>query len=148
MSAADEGRSIGKLVAEATSQVSELMRDEVALVKAELKQDVQRGVRSGVAGIIAAVFVLLALLPFSIALGLWLQSWLNVSPAVGFLLAGAVYLVVATVFVLVAVVSVKRMPHRDRGASVKESVALLSDVKPHPRPKPDMLLPEGDRLQA
>lgn len=139
MSAADEGRSIGTLVADATAQVSELMRDEIALVKTELKEDVSRSVKGGVAGIVAALLALLALLPLSMALGFWLQSWLNTSLAVGFLLAGAVYLFFALVFGLIAMLTMKKAPKRDRAASIKESAAVLSAVKPHPRPKPDVL---------
>lgn len=149
MSAADEGRSIGTLVAEATGQVSELMRDEIALMKAELKQDIQRGAAGAVAGAVAALFALLALLPLTMALGFWLNSWLNVSLAVAFLLAGAVYLLVTAVFAVIAAVSFKKLPQRDRAASVKESVSVLSTVKPHPRPKlADVPPAEGDRLQV
>jgi hypothetical protein len=149
MSAADEGRSIGTLVAEATSQVSELMRDEITLIKTELKQDIQRGVMGGMLGIVAAVFAVLALLPLTMALGFWLTSWLNVSVAVGFLLAGAAYLLVTVILVLIAMVTFKRVPQRDRGASVRETVSVLSGVKPHPRPKAaNEKSAVGDKLQV
>jgi Ca2+/Na+ antiporter len=99
--------------------------------------------------VVAALFALLALLPLTMALGFWLHSWLNVSLAVAFLLAGAVYLLVTVIFGLVAMVSFKKLPKRDRGASVKQSVSVLSTVKPHARPKiADTRPTEGDKLQV
>lgn len=40
-------RSIGELVASATTEMSALVHDEIALAKAQLKQDVKRGAVSG-----------------------------------------------------------------------------------------------------
>lgn len=40
-------RSIGQLVATATTEMSALVHDEIALAKAQLKQDVKRGAVGG-----------------------------------------------------------------------------------------------------
>jgi TRAP-type C4-dicarboxylate transport system permease small subunit len=149
MSAADEGRSIGTLVAEATSQVSELMHDEMALLKAKLSQDIQRGIKNSAVLIVAAFFALLALLPLTMALGFWLRNWLDVPLAIAFLLVGGFYLLFTVVLVLFAVISMKRAPSHDHTASIKQSVSVLSTVKPHTRNQlADAPHPEGDRLQA
>ncbi|NJP67909.1 phage holin family protein [Streptomyces spiramenti] len=144
MSAADEGRSIGKLVAEASGQVSELMRDEIALAKAKLREDVQRGKKGGSAGAVALVFLVLAPFPLTAALVFWLRNWWDVPLAIAFLVVGALYLVIAGIAGLVAKREFQRMPKPDLGSSAKESAAVLSNVKPRPREGAD----EGDRLPA
>lgn len=144
MSAADEGRSLGKLISEATAQLSDLMRAEVALMKAEIRQDVRRGSAGAVAAGLAASLGLLALFPLTLALGFWLQVWWDVPLAIAFLVVGGIYLLIALIAALVAVRLFKRLPKRDYTSSVKESVAVLSGVKPHPRTEPA----EGDRLQV
>lgn len=134
MSAADEGRSLGKLVSEATEELSGLMRDEIALLKAELKQDVRKGGMGAVLGALAAAFAVLALLPLTLALGFWLEAWWKVPMAIAFLIVGGLYLLGTAVLGLAAVAMFKRGPAgRDRTASLKESVAVLNHAKPHPR---------------
>lgn len=47
--AAGADRSLGQLVASATAEMSALVHDEIALAKAELRQDVKRGAIGGIA---------------------------------------------------------------------------------------------------
>ena len=51
MSTADDGadRSLGQLVASATAEMSALVHDEIALAKAEMRQDVKRAGIGGAA---------------------------------------------------------------------------------------------------
>ncbi|WP_082043707.1 phage holin family protein [Mobilicoccus massiliensis] len=92
--------TIGRLVADATENLSGIIRDEIALAKAEISVDVSRGVKGGamfaVAGVLA-VFGLTFLL-HTIALGLHalgLALWLSylIVTVVLFVIAGILALV-------------------------------------------------------
>ncbi|MDB1086516.1 phage holin family protein [Streptomyces sp. ACA25] len=134
MSAADEGRKLGELVASATSELSALVHDEIALAKAELKQDAQRAGIGAAAGIVALALLLLSLPVFSFALAYWLHNWWNVPLAIAFLIVGGLFVVLAGVLGLAAKVVVGKISKPQRSIdSAKDSMAVLSHVKPHPR---------------
>jgi len=98
----DQEESLGTLVAQATSQISALVRSEIELAKAELRFDAKRvGTAAGLFG--AAAFMAhlcLILASFAIAyglvsLGLW--EW------AAFALVTVFYLLVAGLLVLIGV---------------------------------------------
>ncbi|MQS08559.1 phage holin family protein [Streptomyces alkaliphilus] len=134
MSAADEGRSIGRLVSDATGELSGLMRDEMELAKARLKHDVQQAGAGGGALAAGGVVAIFSLPPFAMALGYWLHAWWNVPIAIAFLITAGVFLLVAGILALVGRALLRRnSPKQDLTASIKESAAVLSHAKPHPR---------------
>ncbi|GAA2382907.1 phage holin family protein [Streptomyces glaucosporus] len=136
MSAADDGRSIGQLVAAATTELSALVHEEIALAKAELRQDVKRGVIGSGAAIAAGALLLFSLPVFSFAAAYGIHN-LGLGLAWSFTVVGAVYLVLAAVLLLLAKAKLSKVePPRRTIASAKESAALLSNVKPHPRAVP------------
>ncbi|CAL9300587.1 MULTISPECIES: phage holin family protein [unclassified Streptomyces] len=130
--------SLGQLVASATAEMSALVHDEIALAKAQLRQDVKRGAISGM-GFAAAGMVLLFSLPMlSFALAYGFRAWTGWHMSVCFLLSFAVNVVVAGLLGLVGAVFAKKAK-RGKGpqktaASVKQTAAVLQNVKPHPRP--------------
>lgn len=137
MSAADEGRSLGELVASATAELSALVHDEIALAKAEIRDDVKRAAFGGIAGIIAGLLVLFALPLFSFALAFWLRAWWDIPLAVACVIVGGLYLVLAAVLVLLAKMKFgKIVPPQRSIESARESASVLSGVRPHPRPVP------------
>ena len=93
-----EDKSLGELVALASSNVSRLIRSEIDLAKLELKDDAKKaalgGTLFGVAGLIAGLVVIL----------------LSIAAAYGLVAAGlahwAAFLVVAGAYVLLAVILV------------------------------------------
>ncbi|WP_374986577.1 phage holin family protein [Streptomyces fradiae] len=131
--------SLGQLVASATAEMSALVHDEIALAKAQLRQDVKRGAVSGL-GFTAAGMVLLFSLPMlSFALAYGFRAWTGWHMSVCFLLSFAVNVVVAGLLGLIGAVFAKKAK-RGKGpqktaASVKQSAAVLQNVKPHPRPE-------------
>lgn len=134
MSAADEGRGLGELVASATAELSALVHDEIALAKAEIRQDVRRVAFGGVAGIIAGLLGLFAVPLFSFALALWLRAWWDMPLALACALVGCLYLVLALVLILLARAGFTRIePPRRSIESARESASVLSRVRPHPR---------------
>ncbi|MDJ0340406.1 phage holin family protein [Streptomyces sp. H10-C2] len=138
MSAADEiegaSRSLGQLVASATAEMSALVHDEIALAKAEIRQDVKRvGLGSGaIAG--AAGLAFFALPMFSMAAAYGVHA-LGLGLGWSFLIVGGAYVVIAMVLGLFARAKFKKVKKPVRSiASAKQTAAVLQSVKPHPRP--------------
>ncbi|MBC9714661.1 phage holin family protein [Streptomyces sp. TRM66268-LWL] len=143
--AVDGDRSLGQLVASATSEMSALIHDEIALAKAQLRKDVTRGgIGSLVAFVAVAVFIFsLPMLSFALAYGI--NSWTGGFNGSGgwnlawcFLLSFAASVALTLLLGLVAWILFKKA-QKDEGrqkvaASAKETAAVLGNVKPHPRP--------------
>lgn len=133
MSAADDGSSLGQLVASATTELSALVHDEIALAKAEMRQDVKRGAIGSGAIVVAAVLVLFSLPVLSFAAAYGLHN-LGLGLAWSFLIVGGAFIVLALLLGLAAKVVLKRIePPKRSIASAKESASVLSNVKPRTR---------------
>jgi len=107
-------RTLGQLVADATHDISSIMRSEIALAKAEIGADVKKVGAGGAMFAAAAVFALLAmiLLPIAAAYGLvaaGLPAWLS------FLIVAGVLLLIGAILAFVGrttVTKVKGKPER------------------------------------
>ncbi|MGP4047126.1 phage holin family protein [Streptomyces sp. 2A115] len=130
-------RSIGQLFASATTEMSALVHDEIALAKAQLKRDVKRGAVGGGAFAAAGAVLIFSLPMLSFALAYGIRTWSDWNLAVCFLLSFAANVVVAGALALIGVVFAKKAKKgqgpQKTAASVKESAAVLQSVKPHPR---------------
>lgn len=136
MSAADEGRSLGQLVSAATTELSALVHDEIALAKAEIRQDVKRGLLGGGAAVAAGVLLLFALPVLSFAAAYGIHN-LGLGLAWSFLIVGGAFIVLALILLAWAALKFRKIkksegPQRSI-ASAKETAAVLSKAKPHPR---------------
>ncbi|MFF5448926.1 phage holin family protein [Streptomyces sp. NPDC012888] len=142
MSAADQGtqgaeRTLGQLVATATAEMSALVHDEIALAKAELRQDVKRAGIGGAAISVAGVLALFSLPVLSFAAAYGIHN-LGLGLAWSFLIVGVAFLLIAGVAALFAVSKFKKVKPPERSiASVKQTAAVVGTVKPHPRPFSD-----------
>ncbi|MEE1756810.1 phage holin family protein [Streptomyces sp. SP18CS02] len=126
-------RSLGQLVASATAEMSALVHDEIALAKAELRQDVKRGAIGGAAISIAGVFALFSLPVLSFAAAYGIHN-LGLGLAWSFLIVGAAFLLLAGLLSLLAVSKFKKVKPPERSiASAKQTAAVLGNAKPHPR---------------
>ncbi|GGK04346.1 transporter [Streptomyces camponoticapitis] len=127
-------RSLGQLVSSATAEMSALVHDEIALAKAELRQDAKRGAMGGAAIGIAGVFALFSLPVLSFAAAYGIHNW-GLGLAWSFLIVGGAFLLIAGVLALIAMRKFKRVKPPEKSiASAKETAAVLQTVKPHPRP--------------
>ncbi|MEU5436551.1 phage holin family protein [Streptomyces sp. NPDC020719] len=127
-------RSLGQLVASATAEMSALVHDEIALAKAELRQDVKRGAIGGLAISTAGVFVLFSLPVLSFAAAYGIHN-LGLGLAWSFLIVGGAYLLLAGLLALLAVTKFKKVKPPEKSiASAKQTASVLGSVKPHPRP--------------
>ncbi|MFI9822261.1 phage holin family protein [Streptomyces sp. NPDC052013] len=132
-------RTIGQLFASATADMSALVHDEIALAKAQLRQDVKRGATSGGAFMAAGVLLLFSLPMLNFALAYGIHTWSDWNLAVCFLLSFAANVLIAGLLALIGVAFAKKAK-QGRGpqkvaASVKETAGVLQNAKPHPRPE-------------
>jgi Putative Actinobacterial Holin-X, holin superfamily III len=101
-------RSVGELVVDVSEKTSTLVREEIALAKAEVSEKVNKLIKGGVVGIAAGVFLLLflAMLMHAIA---WLLNDLFFEDTVwlGFLVEAAFWLLIAGLAGLVAYRSIQ-----------------------------------------
>lgn len=136
MSEADDGadRSLGQLVAAATTELSALMHDEIALAKAELRESAKRSAVGGSAASVAGVLILFSLPVLSFALAYGLRAWTGLGLAWCFLIVGGVYWLLAGLLGGFALLKLKKVrPPRRSIAAAKETAAVLGNAKPHQR---------------
>lgn len=137
MSTAADDRSLGQLVASATTELSALVHDEIALAKAELRQDVKRGAVGSAAALVALSLVLFSLPVLSFAAAYGIHN-LGLGLAWSFLIVGGAFIVLALLLGLAAKVVLRRIePPKRAIASAKESATVLQNAKPRPRPVTD-----------
>ena len=124
----DAERTIGQLVADATRDISSIVRSEIALAKAEMRADARKaGIGAGMfaaAGTLA--FLALILLLIAAAYGL---VALGLAPWLAFLIVAVVLLVIGAILVLVgkrSIDSVKGRPER----AIKSTQETIAAVRP------------------
>ncbi|MFF4605883.1 phage holin family protein [Streptomyces sp. NPDC001339] len=135
MSAADAGgeRSLGQLVATATAEMSALVHDEIALAKAELRQDAKRAGIGSAAFLVAGALALFALPVLSFAAAYGIHN-LGLGLAWSFLIVGGAFLALAGLLVLLALAKLKKIKKPEKSInSAKQTAAVLQKAKPHPR---------------
>jgi ABC-type multidrug transport system fused ATPase/permease subunit len=112
-------RSFGELMGEVTQDLSVLMRQELELAKAELRQDAKRAGRVGGMATGAAVAGLMVLIFLSVALWWGLSNVMDGSWAA--LIVAAIWGVVAAALTVAARNNVKRLQGLSRTAeTIKE----------------------------
>ncbi|MFF2326724.1 MULTISPECIES: phage holin family protein [unclassified Streptomyces] len=127
-------RSLGQLVATATAEMSALVHDEIALAKAEVRQDVKRGVTGSVVSVIAGVLFLFAIPVLSFAAAYGIHN-LGLGLAWSFLIVGGAFIVLGALLGLFAFAKFKKVkPPVKSISSAKQTASVLQGVKPHPRP--------------
>ena len=135
MSAAsnDDERSLGQLFASAMAEVSALVHDEIALAKAEIRQDAKRAAVGSTAIVGALVLALFAIPMGSAAAALGIHA-LGVTLGWSFFIVFGAYVVLAVVLTLVAIGRFKKVKKPERSiSSAKKTAAVLQRAKPHPR---------------
>src|SRR5665647_3645497 len=121
-------RTIGQLVADATHDISSIMRSEVALAKAEIRADAQKaGLGAGMfaaAGTLA--FLALILLLISAAYGLVAAG---LAPWLAFLVVAVVLLVVGAILALTGKRSFDNL-HGKPERAIKSTQDTIAAVRP------------------
>ncbi|MDQ1642996.1 MAG: hypothetical protein QOJ90_2347 [Actinomycetota bacterium] len=127
--AVDGEETLGALFATASRDLSTLVRDEVALAKAEIRRDVKNGAKAGAMFGAAAFLGVLVVILLSIAAAYGLVA-AGLHPGWAFLIVAGVYLLVAGLLALIGKRAVSKVgpPERTIRTS-KETAAFLK----HPR---------------
>jgi hypothetical protein len=122
---ATEEPTVGQLFAAVSRDLSTLIRSEIELAKAEIKDDVKSAAKGGGMLGFAGFLSLFAVILLSIAAAYGLMA-LGLHPAWAFLIVAGFYLLVAALLGLIGVRSFKKIKPPDRSIkSAKESAALL-----------------------
>ena len=122
------GPTVGQLVANASRDLSALVRGEIKLAQAELKRSAQAvGVGAGMFAA-AAFLALLAIILLSIAGAFGLVA-AGLDPAIAFLIVAGLYLLIAVSLVFVGIRQMKKAKGPERAIeSSKESVEQLKAI--------------------
>jgi len=112
-SAATDEPTIGKLVADASRDISTLISKEIELAKSELKVSVTAG-GIGIGLFAAAGFIaVLAIIMFSVAIAYFIH-WAGLGLQWSFLIVFGLYLVLAGLLALLGIKSVKKVKAPER----------------------------------
>ncbi len=123
--AATDDPTIGKLVIDASRDVSSLIRSEIALAKSELKVSVKAGGISIGLFAAAAFLILLAIIMFSVALAYFVHMT-GLDLAWCFLIVFGAYVLLAGLLGFVGVRKIKQVKAPERAIEqAKESKSLL-----------------------
>jgi hypothetical protein len=139
MSPASHGdeRSLGQLFASATAELSALVHDEIALAKAEIRDDARR-VAVGSGMLVVALAALFFAVPVgSIAAALGIHA-LGITLGWSFLIVFGAYVLIFLLLAAIAYGRFKKVKKPERSLdSAKKTAAVLQRAKPHPRPEVD-----------
>jgi hypothetical protein len=119
-------RTLGQLVADASKDLSTIVRSEIALAKAELQRDVRGGAIGAAMFVVAGVFAFLALILFLIAAAYGLVA-AGLSPWLAFLIVGGALLLVGLLLVLIGKWRLGKIKPPERTIRTsRETVAALT----------------------
>lgn len=127
-------RSLGQLVADATQDVSTIVRNEIQLAKAEVKTDVTKAGKAIAMFAVAGVFAFLALILLLITAAQALIA-LGVAAWLAYLIVAVVLLVIAGILALVgkkALSTVNGKPER----TIRNAQETVEALKPRPEQAP------------
>ena len=123
--------TIGRLVADASRDISALVRSEIALAKSEIKFSAKAGGIGAAMFVVAGFFGLLITIMLSIAAAYFLVMT-GLDPAWAFLIVAGVYLLLALLLILIGVVMIKkvRAPQKTISTAKEIPAALKGDTTP------------------
>ena len=120
-----EEPTVGQLVASVTRDMSSLVRSEIELAKAELRDEAKSAARGGAMLGVAGFLAVLATLLLSFA-AVYALTALDLSTWIAFLIVGVVYLIVAGLIAFVGIKALKSIKPPERSIrAAKETAALV-----------------------
>ncbi len=107
---ADQQSELADAIQAVTQKAELLVREEIALAKAEMTEKAGKLAKGAVVGIVAGVFAVFSLiyLLYSLSWGLWEIIGIGRGPWLGFLITGVVILLLGGICALIAYRLVKR----------------------------------------
>jgi len=123
----DDEPTIGRLIVDATSDLSDLIRSEIELAKSEVRISIKVGGMGAALLAVAAFLGVMALIMLSVALAFLLAKLPVVGLFLGFLIVFLLYAVLAGVFGLVGLKKIKRVRAPEQTiAAVKSNKQVLT----------------------
>jgi hypothetical protein len=120
-----EDPTIGRLVADASRDISALVQSEIALAKSEIRFSVKAGGIGAAMFVVAGFFGLLITVMLSIA-GAYFLVMAGLHPAWAFLIVAGVYLLLVIILLVLGVVMIKKVKAPTQTiATAKEIPAAL-----------------------
>jgi ABC-type multidrug transport system fused ATPase/permease subunit len=125
--ATDQEPTIGRLVADATSDLSALIRSEIELAKSELRFSVKAGGIGAALFAVAAFLGIIALIMLSIALAFLLAKLPFIGLFLGFLIVFLLYAIAAAICALIGKRKLSQVHAPERTiATMKDNTQVLS----------------------
>lgn len=120
-----EDPTIGRLVADASRDISALVQSEIKLAKSELKVSATAGGVGAALFLVAGFFGLLIIILLSIA-GAYFITMTGLDPAWSFLIVAGAYVLLAALLILIGIRKLKKIRAPERTiATAKEIPAAL-----------------------
>ena len=121
-------RTLGQLVADATQDLSTIMRSEIALAKAEIGADAKKAGAGAGMFAAAATFAFLALILLLIAAAFGLVA-AGLAPWLSFLIVAGVLLVLGAILAIVGKSSISKIKGKPE-ATIKNAQETIAALKP------------------
>lgn len=121
--------SIGRLVADISRDTSSLLRNEIALAKAELKTSVTRGGLGAALFVVAGFLALFLVVLLSITVAYFL-TMTGLHPAWAFLIVSGIYVVVIAVLVLVGIRLIKKITAPEKTIATAKAIPTALKGQP------------------
>jgi hypothetical protein len=122
-------RTLGQLVADATHDISSIMRDEIALAKAEIGADAKKAGAGAALLAAAGVFAFFALILLLIAAAYGLVA-AGLAPWLSFLIVAVILLVAGATLALVGKRSVGKIKGKPERA-IKNAQETIAAIRPN-----------------
>jgi len=129
---------LARAVQDVTERAQLLVREEIALAKAEMSEKVSKLVKGAVFGLIAGIFAVFALvyLLHALSWGLWELLGSNTNFWLGFLITGVLLLILGAIGGLVAMRMVKRGTPPTPQMAIEEAQLIKGTLTASPSAHP------------
>ncbi len=142
-------RTVGQLVAQASQDLGDIFRAEVALAKLEMQADVKKGAMGGALFGAAGYLALLASILLTIALAYGISA-VGLAPGWAFLIVAVLFLLTAGIVAFIGYRRVSKIRGPARGMrAMNETVRAISPVSGvEPLPDPALNYPRVEQPDA
>ena len=130
--------SLGTLVAGITGELSTLVRDEIELAKAELRESAKRGAAGGILFIVAGGLLLTVWLLVTFALVYVLMEVADLPGWASFLIVSGVYLLIAAILIGIGVLQLRKARGPEQAkAELQRTKQIVEALPPNTPPVPE-----------
>lgn len=129
----DDEPTIGRLVADASRDISALIHSEIALAKSEIRVSAKAGGIGAALLAVAAFFGLLIIILGSFSVAYFL-TMTGMHPAWAFLIVTGAYTVLAVILVLIGILKLKKIRAPEKTIATAKEIPAAFKGSPRPAP--------------